>query len=295
MDITCRYYRNSLPFVDDIVMVRIGNCNEFGYDVTLLEYNNVGGFLSMQKLKKRKKVLDTNDIIPMYVIKVDEDKNFIDISRKKLNESETKDFMIKYNYSSGLNKIAKEIYLLYKDYCRKNGINNECSFEDVMEHIVWNYIDQDQTYEQLFNLFLQNPQTHLGTLFPLEFIEQCVANLKKRIQIKNLIQEAEINLVCFHRDSLLIIKELLTINNENEQDGCKCKIQPISPPTYRIKVEGNSFEKTHQKLTKVIDEIKTKSLKYYCTFSVSKDIHLVKQNIIGLKFINDFELKKLNS
>ena len=43
MALTCRYYENRYPEIDDVVMVNVRSIADMGAYVHLLEYNNIEG------------------------------------------------------------------------------------------------------------------------------------------------------------------------------------------------------------------------------------------------------------
>ena len=43
MALTCRYYENKYPEIDDVVMVNVRSIADMGAYVHLLEYNNIEG------------------------------------------------------------------------------------------------------------------------------------------------------------------------------------------------------------------------------------------------------------
>ena len=45
--VKCRYYRNRVPFKDDVVAVQTTEIKELGAYVKLLEYDNIEGFIML--------------------------------------------------------------------------------------------------------------------------------------------------------------------------------------------------------------------------------------------------------
>ena len=42
MELACRFYRNKLPKVDDVVLTKVIEIDDYSVHVELLEYNNIG-------------------------------------------------------------------------------------------------------------------------------------------------------------------------------------------------------------------------------------------------------------
>ena len=79
MPISCRYYPNKYPQVDEVVMVVVKSIAELGAYVELLEYNNIQGMILLSELSRRRirsmnKLIRIDSVEPVVVIRVDEDK-----------------------------------------------------------------------------------------------------------------------------------------------------------------------------------------------------------------------------
>ncbi len=76
---SCRFYKQTFPEVDDVVMVRVKNVAEMGAHVNLLEYNNKDGMILLSALS-RLLIRSINKLIRVgreecvVVLRVDKDK-----------------------------------------------------------------------------------------------------------------------------------------------------------------------------------------------------------------------------
>ena len=79
MVLTCRFYKNRFPEIDDVVMVNVRSIAEMGAYVHLLEYNNIEGMILLSELSRRR-IRSINKLIRVgrnecvVVIRVDKDK-----------------------------------------------------------------------------------------------------------------------------------------------------------------------------------------------------------------------------
>lgn len=79
MVLTCRFYKNKYPEVEDVVMVNVRSIAEMGAYVHLLEYNNIEGMILLSELSRRR-IRSINKLIRIgrnecvVVIRVDKDK-----------------------------------------------------------------------------------------------------------------------------------------------------------------------------------------------------------------------------
>ena len=54
MALTCRYYENKYPEIDDVVMVNVRSIADMGAYVSLLEYDNIEGMILLSELSRRR-------------------------------------------------------------------------------------------------------------------------------------------------------------------------------------------------------------------------------------------------
>ena len=87
--VKCRYYRNRVPAKDDVVAVVTTEIKDLGAYVRLIEYDNIEGFIMLsqvtaKRVKTVQKFLKIGKQEMMEVLRVDEDKMCIDLSKKSL-------------------------------------------------------------------------------------------------------------------------------------------------------------------------------------------------------------------
>ena len=79
MVLSCRFYKNKFPEVEDVVMVNVKSIAEMGAYGRLLEYNDIEGMILLSELSRRR-IRSINKLIRVgrsecvVVIRVDKDK-----------------------------------------------------------------------------------------------------------------------------------------------------------------------------------------------------------------------------
>lgn len=79
MPLSCRFYSQKYPEVEDVVMVKVRSIAEMGAYVSLLEYNNIEGMILLSELSRRR-IRSINKLIRVgrdecvVVIRVDKEK-----------------------------------------------------------------------------------------------------------------------------------------------------------------------------------------------------------------------------
>ena len=82
MPLSCRFYKQIYPEIDDVVMVNVRSIAEMGAYVHLLEYKNIEGMILLSELSRRR-IRSINKLIRVgrnecvVVIRVDKDKGKI--------------------------------------------------------------------------------------------------------------------------------------------------------------------------------------------------------------------------
>lgn len=79
MPLSCRFYKQKYPEVEDVVMVNVRSIAEMGAYVHLLEYNNIEGMILLSELSRRRirsinKLIRVGKTEPVVVIRVDKEK-----------------------------------------------------------------------------------------------------------------------------------------------------------------------------------------------------------------------------
>ena len=147
--LTFRLYSNKLPEIDDDVYALVENINELNSKVTLLEYNHIDGMMPLSELSKKKvrsirKVMKKNQTHVLKVTDVDEEKNVVYLSKKRVTNDEIDLFK---------EKMSKEKHVL----TIMNKISHKCnvSLEKLYETFCWKlhddfgdkYIGLEQIYK----------------------------------------------------------------------------------------------------------------------------------------------------
>ena len=77
--LSCRFYKQKFPEMEDVVMVNVKSIAEMGAYVMLLEYNNIEGMILLSELSRRR-IRSINKLVRVgrnecvVVIRVDTDK-----------------------------------------------------------------------------------------------------------------------------------------------------------------------------------------------------------------------------
>lgn len=110
----CRMYEQKYPEIDDVVMVQVKNVAEMGAYVSLLEYNNIEGMILLSELSRRR-IRSISSLIrvgrqePVTVVRVDKQKGYIDLSKRRVSEEEAAACEERYNKSKMVHSIMRHV------------------------------------------------------------------------------------------------------------------------------------------------------------------------------------------
>jgi len=112
--LNCRMYEQKFPEVDDLVMVSVKSIAEMGAYVSLLEYNNIEGMILLSELSRRRirsitKLIRVGRQEVVVVLRVDKEKGYIDLSKRRVSPEEIAKCEEKYNKSKAVHSIMRHV------------------------------------------------------------------------------------------------------------------------------------------------------------------------------------------
>merc|ERR1712144_67099 len=108
----CRFYEEKFPEIDSFVMVNVKQIAEMGAYVSLLEYNNIDGMILLSELSRRR-IRSVNKLIkvgrqePVMVLRVDTEKGYIDLSKRRVSPEDAQAGEEKFNKSKLVHTITR--------------------------------------------------------------------------------------------------------------------------------------------------------------------------------------------
>ena len=179
------YYKKKIPTIDDIVIARVDKISELGIEVSLIEYNGIGGFINCGEVSRKKKVnfnklLTVGKDVLLNVIQVDVTKQLIDLSKRTISDEDIKLFTEKHRQHVQLYNIFKYIFM------KINNINK-------LEHM---------NDEQLY-MFMTCTLFQIQTQFDNEYINEKILFKDTNLEILNLIDFDKLGLTVNYFKNLL--------------------------------------------------------------------------------------------
>lgn len=113
-NLKCRFYKNEFPKEDEVVMGRVIRVDQVtGAYVQLLEYNNIEALIMFSEFTRKRarsvhRLVKVGKKEALIVTKVDEERGFIDLSKKRVTPEDWKACDDKYNKHLKVHNIMKQ-------------------------------------------------------------------------------------------------------------------------------------------------------------------------------------------
>lgn len=113
-NLKCRFYENEFPQEGEVVMGRVTRVDQLtGAYVALLEYNHIEALIMFSEFSRKRaksvhRLMKVGKTEPLLVTKVDEERGFIDLSRKRVNPDDVKACEERYNMHLKVHNIMRQ-------------------------------------------------------------------------------------------------------------------------------------------------------------------------------------------
>ncbi|KAL2227386.1 UNVERIFIED_CONTAM: Eukaryotic translation initiation factor 2 subunit alpha [Sesamum indicum] len=113
-NLECRMYEAKYPEVDQAVMIQVKSMADSGAYVSLLEYNNIEGMILFSELSRRRirsisSLIKVGRIEPVMVLRVDKEKGYIDLSKRRVSEEDIQACEERFNKSKLVHSIMRHV------------------------------------------------------------------------------------------------------------------------------------------------------------------------------------------
>jgi len=212
------FYQHKVPNIDELVMVCIIDINDISILCSLLEYNNIEAHISLCELGKRRTqtVFRCKQKHVLRVINIDND--YINVSKKHINEEDRERGMKKYKNGKFVNRIARHIAeVKYQD------------IEDIYKLMIWPLDDPIET----FKLLLDDIDIYENLIMPTDYKELLSKIVKHELEVQPIKVGLQVDVTSFI-GGINDIKHALRMGLANSSVLYDIKIQLVSSPTFLI-------------------------------------------------------------
>lgn len=249
-------YENEFPEADDVVMVLVKEIQDMGGYVHLLEYNNCQGMIMLSELSRRRirsvnKLLKVGHQEVAAVVRVDKEKGYIDLSKRRVAPEDIAKIEEKWNKSRSVHSIVRHV-------AETVGVDTI----ELYKRWGWPlYRKYGHAYDG-FRLAVNEPDL---VLEGLEISEkeraELLRNIERRLTPQPIKLRADIEVTCYHYEGIDAIKAALKAGEAMSTEQYPIKIKLVAPPLYVVTTSSLSKDKGIEVLNDALDVVETEMKK----------------------------------
>jgi translation initiation factor 2 subunit 1 len=227
----CRFYENQYPEPEEVVMVNVTEIGEMGAYVTLIEYDDIEGMILLSELTRRRirsinKLVRVNRTEIVMVIRVDKEKGYIDLSKRRVDPEDVVKCEERYNK-------AKAVHSVLRHVAEVKGLR----LEDLYKKIGWPLYKKYGHAFDAFKVAISDESGEAANIFAdldidAEAKATLVTYIKRRLAPQPVKIRSDIEVTCFTYEGIDAIKYALAEGELKGQGEAPIKIKLIAPPLY---------------------------------------------------------------
>ncbi|KAJ5924472.1 hypothetical protein N7466_008659 [Penicillium verhagenii] len=223
----CRFYEDKFPEVDSYVMVNVKQIAEMGAYVKLLEYDNIDGMILLSELSRRRirsiqKLIRIGRNEVVIVLRVDKEKGYIDLSKRRVSPEDVVKCEERYNKSKAVHSILRHV-----------AEAAQTPLETLYQQIAWPLDKKYGHSHDAFKISISNPEVWNEIEFPSESVKkELQLYISKKLTPAPTKIRADIEVTCFSYEGIDAVKAALrTAEAENTPEN-QIKVKLVAPPLY---------------------------------------------------------------
>jgi translation initiation factor 2 subunit 1 len=233
MALTCRFYEQKFPEIEDVVMVNVRSIADMGAYVHLLEYNNIEGMILLSELSRRRirsinKLIRVGRTEPVVVIRVDKDKGYIDLSKRRVSPEDIERCTEVFSKGKAVNSILRHVAQIME-------FKSNEQLEDLYKQTAWHFEAKTKKKGSSYDWFKQAVQDP-SLLDECNLDDQIKKVLLEQINIKLTQQavkiRADIEVSCYTYEGIDAVKDALRAGIACSTEVVPIRINLIAPPLY---------------------------------------------------------------
>jgi translation initiation factor 2 subunit 1 len=253
----CRFYEEKYPEVESFVMVNVKQIAEMGAYVKLLEYDNIDGMILLSELSRRRirsiqKLIRVGRNEVVVVLRVDKDKGYIDLSKRRVSVEDIVKCEERYNKSKMVHSIMRHV-----------AEKTNTPIESLYQSIAWPLNKKYGHSVDAFKLSITNPDVWNEVTFPSDMVkDELKSYIGKRLTPQPTKVRADVEVTCFGYDGIDAVKDALRCAEAKNTQETQVKVKFVSPPLYVLTsqcLDKNVGIQTLESAIKEIDENITKA------------------------------------
>jgi translation initiation factor 2 subunit 1 len=246
----CRFYEEKYPEIDAFVMVTVKQIAEMGAYVKLLEYDNIDGMILLSELSRRRirsiqKLIRVGRNEVVVVLRVDKEKGYIDLSKRRVSPEDIVKCEEKYNKSKMVHSIMRHV-----------AEKTETPIEELYQNIAWPLNKKYGHAVDAFKLSISNAEVWNEVTFTSNVIrDELQSYISKRLTPQPTKVRADVEVTCFGYEGIDAVKTALRTAEAKNTAETQVKVKLVSPPLYVLTSQTIDKNNGIEVLTDAIKEI----------------------------------------
>lgn len=233
MPLSCRFYKEKYPEVEDVVMVNVRSIAEMGAYVHLLEYNNIEGMILLSELSRRRirsinKLIRVGKTEPVVVIRVDKEKGYIDLSKRRVSAEDVEKCTERFAKAKAVNSILRHVAELLT-------YESDDQLEELYQKTAWLFEEKLKKKASAYDFFKQavlDPSILAECGLDDTTKEVLLNNIKRKLTSQAVKIRADIEVACYGYEGIDAVKTALRAGLACSTEELPIKINLIAPPLY---------------------------------------------------------------
>jgi translation initiation factor 2 subunit 1 len=220
-------YENKYPEVDDIVMVNVRQIADMGAYVRLLEYDNIEGMILLSELSRRRirsiqKLIRVGRNEVVVVLRVDKEKGYIDLSKRRVSPEDIPKFEEKFNKSKAVHSILRHV-------AEKSNVD----LEELYRMVGWPlYKKYGHAYDAFKIAIAESEGVLEGIEMTDEIKAELLSNVRRRLTPQPVKIRADLEISCFAYEGVNALKEAIRAGEACSTSDVPIKVRLVAPPLY---------------------------------------------------------------
>lgn len=255
-NLICRFYEEKYPEIESVVMVNVRNIAGMGAYVSLMEYDNIEGMILLSELSRRRirsihKLIRVNRNEVVMVLRVDKEKGYIDLSKRRVSAEDVTACEERYNKAKAVHSVLRHVAERRNLY-----------LEDLYERIGWPLYKKYGHAYDAFKLAISDDQ-NAGDPFddidaPQDLKDEIKTYILRRLAPQPTKIRSDIEVFCFTYEGIDAIQEALFAGMAVGTENSTIKIKLIAPPIYVLSTTTLEKDVGIALLNSAIDAIREK-------------------------------------
>ena len=226
-----------------------------GAYVKLLEYDNIDGMILLSELSRRRirsiqKLIRIGRNEVVVVLRVDKEKGYIDLSKRRVSAEDIVRCEERYNKSKSVHSIMRHV-----------AEKTKTPILNLYEDIGWPLNRKYGHANDAFKLSITNPDVWNDVTFPNDVVkEEFQSYISKKLMPHPTKVRADVEVTCFKYDGIEAVKEALRKAEAKNNPDTQVKVKLVSPPHYVVTIhcldKGLGVQLLKQAIRDIDDTIK---------------------------------------